>query len=286
MALFRCVVQLVLVCVVSLNVARAESGKYVRVSTLFNYPPYCFYKEGAPHLYKEIVPPGKDALSFQGVVWDILRDSFHARGYTIELIISPWARALSNVRDGTADLLFPAAINPERLRYFEYSQVPINRANFRVYIKKDSGIEWQGLGALQGKIIGMVRGYYLGDEWRKQAGINKYPISSIEQGFHMLQAERLDGFAGYETTWDYILLKMGWQEQFEKLPVFADSQEYLVGIKTNQDTLHLLNEFDAGLASIKASGVYQRTMQRWSMSNVLRPNASKPLAQAGGAPEM
>ncbi len=263
MTLFRHFVLILLLAGAISKVACAETDKYVRVATLFNYPPYCFYKPGEPRLYKEVVPPGSDAKSFQGLGWDILRESYHARGYTIELIITPWARAMSNVRDGTADILFPAALNEERSQYFLYSRSPVKQARFRIYTARQAEIKWQGLESLKGMTVGMVRGYYLGDEWRDQGGIKKYPVSGVEQGFHMLYAGRLEGFAGYEATWDYILRQMGWQDKFDKLPVFGTGEEYLVGLKTNPKAQTLLNEFDAGMQEIMVAGEYQTILQRW-----------------------
>lgn len=237
--------------------------KRVRVATLGDYPPYCFYKEGVPPKSLEIVPPGSDAVSFQGYSWDILRASFHARGYTIELLITPWARAMANVRDGHADLLFPTGRNSEREVYFAYPAAPINDAAFRIYVNPGSAIEWTDLSSLDGLTIGLVRGYNFGDDWARQNGFQKYPLNTVEQGFRMLASDRLDGFAGYETNWDYVLKQMGLQGRFEKLPVFGSSQEYVVGLKTNTATETLLREFEAGLAAIRDSGEYQRIVDRW-----------------------
>ncbi|WP_189608059.1 substrate-binding periplasmic protein [Saccharospirillum salsuginis] len=241
----------------------AADEKRVRVATLGDYPPYCFYKEGVPPKSHEVVPPGSDAESFQGYSWDILRESFHARGYTIELVITPWVRAMANVREGDADLLFPAGKNSEREAYFTYPRVPINDAAFRIYVNPDSSIEWTDLSSLDGLTIGLVRGYNFGDDWAHQNEIEKYPLNTIEQGFRMLASNRLDGFAGYETNWDYVLKEMGQQGRFEKLPVFGSSREYVVGLTSNPATDTLLREFEAGLATIQDTGEFQRIVERW-----------------------
>lgn len=241
----------------------AADDKRVRVATLGDYPPYCFYKEGVAPRSIEIVPPGSDAVSFQGYSWDILRESFHTRGYTIELLITPWIRAMASVREGETDLLFPAGKNSERLAFFTYPQMPINDAAFRVYVNPGSTIEWTGLSSLDGLTIGLVRGYNFGDDWARRSNIIKYPLNTVEQGFRMLASNRLDGFAGYETNWDYVLKEMGQQGRFEKLPVFGSSREYVVGLTTNPATETLLREFEAGLAIIKANGEYQRIVERW-----------------------
>ncbi|MDX1757082.1 MAG: transporter substrate-binding domain-containing protein [Marinobacter sp.] len=235
----------------------------VRVATLENYPPFCFYREGVERQTLEVVPPGSDAVSFQGFSWDVLRESFHARGYTIELVITPWARAMTNINQGNVELLFPTGKNLERASYLSYPKTPLNEVDFRVYVSRDADIVWEGLASLEGRTIGMVRGYNLGDDWMQLDGIDKYPVNSIEQGFRMLRLGRLDGFAGYEINWDYILKQMGLQGQFEKLPVFGSSKEYVVGLTRSPGTPHLLAEFEAGMAAIKENGTYQRLVERW-----------------------
>lgn len=242
----------------------AAEEKRVRIATLYDYPPFGFYEDGnAPPILEEMVPPGSDASRFQGYSWDIVRESFHAQGYTIELVITHWARAMASVREGNIDLLYPTGLNTERLAYFSYSESPVNDAAFLVYVNQDADIEWQGLASLEGKTIGLVRGYNFGDEWSEQEAISKYPLNSIEQGFRMLQRGRLDGFAGYEMNWDYVLKGMGLQGEFDKLPEFGASREYVVGLKVNPDTERLLRDFDAGLQAIKENGEYQRIVERW-----------------------
>ncbi len=242
----------------------AAEEKRVRIATLYDYPPYGFYADGqAPPFSEVVVPPGSDAGSFQGYSWDIVRESFHAQGYTIELVITHWARAMASFREGNVDLLYPTGMNTERLAVFSYSEAPVNDAAFLVYVNQDTEIEWEGLASLEGKTIGMVRGYNFGDEWGEQEGISKYPLNSIEQGFRMLQRGRLDGFAGYETNWDYVLKEMGLQGQFDKLPEFGASREYVAVLKTNPDAERLLRDFDAGFQAIKESGDYQRIVDRW-----------------------
>ncbi|MBD3898454.1 transporter substrate-binding domain-containing protein [Halomonas sp. ML-15] len=242
----------------------AAEEKRVRIATLYDYHPYGFYAEGeGPPILEVVVPPGGDVSEFRGYSWDIVRESFHAQGYTIELVVTHWARAMASVMEGSVDLLYPTGKNSERLAYFSYSESPVNDASFLVYVNQGTDVEWRGLASLEGKTIGMVRDYNLGDEWNEREGISKYSLNSIEQGFRMLQRGRLDGFAGYEAIWDNVLQQMGLQGQFDKLPDFGASREYVVGLKRDPGTEQRLRDFDAGLQAIKESGEYQRIVEHW-----------------------
>ena len=214
----------------SINLSSAAE-KIVRIATLEDYAPFCTtlgeYEEN------QIIQVGNDAVGFQGYSWDVLRDSFHEMGYTIQLSIAPWARAMSYVKNGKVDILFPTGKNAERQRVFHYSEESINQANFVIYVRVDDPIEWRGLETFKGLLIGVKRGFNYGDKWKAATYIKKTDFGTILAGFQMLGQKRLDGVLGYERTWDYVLKKENWENKFRKLPVFDSSAEYLVALKSN-----------------------------------------------------
>ena len=235
----------------------------VSVATLEDYSPYCFPKENSQRKAKEMIPPGSDSSRLQGYSWDILRASLHARGYTIELIIAPWARAFSMTQSGEVDVLFPTGLNKERTEFFYYSREPINRADFLVYVKPDSPIEWKDLTSLDGLVIGEMRGWNFGNDWNENTAIQKYEVSTILQGFKMLDAGRLDGLVGYEVNFDHALKQSQSKQVYKKLPAFDFSAEYVAGAKSNPNTIAILDNFDAGKRQITENGVFDQIVQKW-----------------------
>ena len=65
----------------------AYADKSIIAVSVYN-PPY-FITESGKDTGTEIVPPDLDAKKFSGYSWDILRESFHAMGYTIKLRAMP-----------------------------------------------------------------------------------------------------------------------------------------------------------------------------------------------------
>ena len=116
--------------------------KIVKVATLYDYAPFCIAEKNYKKI-DQIIPIGNDAIGFQGYSWDVLRESFHEMGYTIHLLISPWARAMEYVKNGKADILFPTGKNEDRQKIFYYSDEPINQANYIVYVRAEDKIEWK-----------------------------------------------------------------------------------------------------------------------------------------------
>lgn len=244
------------------GVIASAAEKSVTVFTLYGYPPHCFLKNNAERALSEKLPVGQDSKIFQGYSWDVFRESFHAMGYTINLKVYPWARTMLNLKQGKGDLLFPAGKNQERMKTFYYSKESVNLANFLVYVRKDSPIQWKNLDSLKGLSIGTMRKFNFGDEWEQNKSIKKYSVNTILQGFKMLNLKRLDGVVGYEINWDYTLKQAGWNNRFKKLPVFDFSAEYVIGLK-NKRVLKLLKDYDRGKRRIMKNGTFQKITKKW-----------------------
>ncbi len=252
---------LLILTLTSANVDGYCNDKVVTVATLEDYAPFCqIIGDSTPD---GLFHPGSDSRGFEGYSWDVLRESFHEMGFSIKLSVAPWARALKSVQNGTVDILFPTGKNSNRQQIFHYSEQPVNHTNFLIYVRKDYPINWNGLDSLNGLTIGMKRGFNYGDTWESTTNIKKYNISTIIQGFRMLDYNRIDGFVGYETTWDDVLKKKGWGAKYRKLPIFDSTNEYLVALKTNPRSIELLKVFDSGKQTLLQNGKMKKIEDKW-----------------------
>lgn len=210
-----------------------------------------------------LFPPGSDSKGLEGYSWDVLRESFHALGFSIKLSVAPWARALKSLQTGSVDILFPTGKNSERQKIFHYSEQPVNSSFFLIYVRKDYPLTWNGLESLKGLTIGVKRGFNYGDKWRATTNITKVNVNTISQGFRMLDYYRMDGLVGYEITWDHVLEKNGWEEKYRKWPVFDSTNEYLVALKTNPRAIEILKVFDSGKQILLQNDTMQKIEEKW-----------------------
>ncbi len=254
-------------CLVLVFLASASSAvgaeKEVTAVTLDGFPPYSFLKENPVRKKMETIQPGSDSEKLQGYSWDIFRESLHEMGYAIHLTVYPWPRAMHAVKSGKIDAIFPTGKNKEREEIFLYSQETINRVNFLVYVREDDPIPWEGLHSLNGRLIGVRRGFNYGYKWEAHKGIRKYEVNAILKGFKMMDKKRLDGFAGYEDNWDYALKESGHKNRYRKLPAFESADEYAAGIKTNPRLPGILKNFDIGRRKIIQNGKFDRMVKKW-----------------------
>ncbi|MDK2595560.1 substrate-binding periplasmic protein [Pseudoalteromonas obscura] len=239
-----------------------HAAKTVSVITLPDYPPFGFLDQGDTHVAR--VAPGEDSPNFQGFAWDVVRESFHEMGYTVELWVVPWARALTYLESGRVDLIFPVSISEERLKIYKYSKEYVNTVYYRVYVLKEQSFVWNSLDTLNGKTIAQMRGFNYGAQWEAATGIKKYDVGKIIQGFEMLKSNRVHGFAGYEGIWDIVLQRHNLEAEFTKLPMFDSNKEFIAAYYANPMAKKLLKQFDLGRQRISKNGTLKHIKQKWS----------------------
>ena len=140
--------------------------------------------------------PGKHSENLMGYSWDLLRESYHTMGYTIQYVIVPWARAMSFVKQGQVDILFPTGKNAQRQQVFHYSQQPVNQVKYVLYVQQNSPLIWRGLDSLKNLTIGLKRGFNYGADWQNPEHINTFEVGKIPNGFQMLSKGHIHGFFG------------------------------------------------------------------------------------------
>lgn len=235
----------------------------VKLATLSDFPPHCFRKENARDKLVETIPPGADSSQLQGYAWDVVRESYHAEGFTIRLHVAPWSRVMSYIEAGKADVAFPAMKTTEREKKFAFSDEVVIHSAFVVYIRNDTLHPWNGLASLNGKKIVGVKGWAFGKEWEANNEIIKIEAYSVLQGFTMVGKKHAYGMAGYDVPFDYILKINNINQQYQKLPSWGAAQEYVLGRKQNHHTATILSAFDHGKKRIAENGLLDQIIAKW-----------------------
>ena len=236
--------------------------KTVSVVTLTDFPPYCFARQNAPVLIKETILPGQDSVQLQGYSWDIVRASYQAMGYTIELHVAPWSRGFFYMKKGKVDVIFPAITTDERELVFHYSRESVDEMRLVVYMHTDSNLLYKDLSSLDGKLISTVRGWAYGKKWERADKIIKDQVSTILQGFVMLDRKRVFGVIGYESSFDYVLRQNGMLNRYQKSPMLDSVTEHVIGRKEKSVILKI-TDFDSGKQKIAHNGKLKRIKKRW-----------------------
>ncbi len=238
--------------------------KNVTVTTLVDFAPYCYKKGDTVEKLKEVIPPGSDSSQLQGYSWDVVRESFHEMGYTITLLIAPWARAMSYTKKGKADVIFPAIKTKEREKIFYYSKEAVDETNIVVYFPENSKLDMKnGFDSLNGIRIGTVRGWAYGKKWEANQGIIKEPTDTVIQGFQMLDRNRVSGVVGYENAFDHKLKTEGILNKYSKSAAVDHVADYLIGKKDDAKIVNIVKDFDKGKKKIILNGEFDKINKTW-----------------------
>ncbi len=239
------------------------SENIVRIATLTDYPPYCFNKRNTISTPLEIIPPGKDSSYLQGLCWDIVRESYHNQGYTIQLEIVPISRALHYIENGTVDVIFPFVVTSERLTKFNFSRNSIVTNAIVIYLNKNIQLVWKGISTMNGKKVAVIRKWAYGKVWEGQNGIEKIETDSILQCFKMLDNSWVSGVVGYEDAFDYMLRQNAISSNYIKTPSIDTVSNYLLGNSKINDSRKYLDIFDTGNEAIKNNGILKKIITKW-----------------------
>jgi len=246
---------------IPLSVSAAE--RVVRLATLTDFAPYCFRKDYSAHLAKEVIPPGSNSLQLQGYSWDIVRESFHAMEYTIELRVIPWSRSMHYLKTGKVDAIFPANKTASREQLFIFSRKSVDRTKMVVYTPAKSELQWRDLSSLKGLQVGAVGGWAYGRKWEDSHGIKKVLMDTILQSFQVMDKKRVDAVIGYEQVYDYVLRSNGIAARYKKIGQFGRVVEYLMARKDSAGAERIVLDFDSGHHRLEKSAGLEKIIQEW-----------------------
>lgn len=259
----RSLSMVIMLLVLSLPTTLLGAEKIVTLATLTDFIPFCFKKENAVEISGELIPPGADSLQLQGYSWDVIRESYHAAGYTIKLYVVPWERAVHYLKTGKVAAIFPGNKTKERMEKFIFSKGIVDVMRMVIYIPFASTFNWNGLESLNGLRVAAVRGWSYGEQWENNNNIKKEKTDSILQSFSVLDGDRLTGVVGYEAAYDYALKQQGILHKYRKVGPFEIIEEYLMGVKNSPASLSAITAFDEGRARMTAAGKLGEITEKW-----------------------
>ena len=87
----------------------------------------------------------------------------------------------------------------------------------------------------------------------------------MDQGFAMLEKDRVAGVAGYEVPFDLLLRSKGMSDRFRKLPPWDVVDEYVIALKAAPRAAEHLDAFDRGMKSIQKNGRLEILYTKWNI---------------------
>lgn len=223
-----------------LLIASASFAQETLVLTTTTWPPYQYEENG----------------QVTGIAVDIVQEAAQKLGYTIEVQLLPWKRALKNAETGEADGVVSALFTEERAQYLYYTSEPLFEVRTVIFAPKDSSVtQLKSLNDLIGKRIGVVSGYSYGEEFDNFSGLQKYACKDDAVLARNLERGRIDVAVAHEFVFKFASRNIGLQDRFKEVYTLSQYPSYLVFSKApGKKGQPLTEEFNQVLIEMKNSG--------------------------------
>jgi polar amino acid transport system substrate-binding protein len=210
----------------------------------------------------------------KGPMADIVIAAFKEAGVTAKVVFYPWKRAEDEVHQGNAFAAFPYALTPERQKEFDFSD-PLYTVKAKFFFNKKyhpDGMPFENLADLKNyKIGGLLGSWY--EAAFKEAGLQVEYVSSTDQNVEKLARGRIDLMIEEENSvWTLIRqLYPNEADQFVSLekplvqPGVVNDLSLMIS-RSYPNSAELLTKFNAGLAAIRANGVYDQILEKYKLA--------------------
>ncbi|OQY40258.1 MAG: hypothetical protein B6229_02130 [Spirochaetaceae bacterium 4572_7] len=220
------------------------------------------YQESAPKYFKE-------SGVVQGICYDYIlalnkeleADNIKINNKNPSSPFVPWARMLSNLENGTTDIIVGAAISAAREEKYTYIKEPLYEVQSTFAKKKDFDFDFDGESSLSGMKINYVNGSKTG---KYVAGLNDVigePVNSLEIALKKLNAGRCDLVYYHSLGLGYNIKKLN----FDNLDVTKSGvKTYYHYIALNKNTpAKTVKAIEAALLRLKEKGEDIKIMEKY-----------------------
>ena len=210
----------------------------------------------------------------KGPMADIVIAAFKEAGVTAKIVFYPWKRTEDEVRQGNAFAAFPYSLTPERQKEFDFSD-PLYTVKAKFFFNKKyhpDGMPFEDLADLKNyKIGGLLGSWY--ESAFKEAGLQIEFVSSPDQNVEKLARGRIDLMIEEENSvWQLIRnLYPDEVDQFATLekpleqPGVINDLSLMVS-RSYPNSAKLLEQFNVGLAAIRANGTYTQILEKYQVA--------------------
>ncbi|PTY37402.1 hypothetical protein BGP77_12900 [Saccharospirillum sp. MSK14-1] len=212
-----------------------------------------------PYVTEQIETPGFDVEVTEAVLAQL--------GFSMELQLLPWRRAMIEVNSGQADALLDAFDSPERRRHLHYPDEPLSYSTSFLYCYACDHHQAPSLADLEGSVVAVNRGYQYHDAFDVHPGIDRIPVDTFEQGFRLLQRGRVEYYAVNNQVAAYVL--QHWDDANIKplAPSLAPAEPVYLVFADKPGYDDMAQRFSDELQRFKRTPAYRAILRRYGLNS-------------------
>lgn len=215
----------------------------------------------------------------RGFAVDVVREAFAAVGVTVAFAVLPYTRCLAETKAGRLIGCFDAVPNSMIRASYLWHEHPLFTTHMNVYSLKNSTESGLSAANLEGKTVGVERGYEYGDEFDLNTKILRVTLDKNVHGFKMLLAKRIQYMAAEERIARALFIQesASFGGKFKMVGTVATPGLYMAFTKNSPDGQKYLTKFNQGYSAIRANGRYQAIEAKWFITD--KPDLAKPVGK-------
>lgn len=193
-----------------------------------------------------------------GAYIDTINEISIRTGLSLEFKNVPFARALSLMKTGKADMMLGPNWSVERADYMIYlnAAFPAEAKVFFLSPKVDDISRYSDLNGLS---IGVLRSARYFDPFDNDASLRKDIINDYENGFKMLALNRIDAIIIPERQGKFLMRSLGYE--FRKSSFRVPGQPSFVTISRDSKLLQHKDQIEKAMSDLNAEGYFERLMK-------------------------
>lgn len=205
-----------------------------------------------------------------GIDIDVLNEVGRRLDIRFRIELLPWKRVLQQVEQGQVALASPLFRTPEREQFAQYTG-PVHYSALGLFAPANSTLRFTGLADLDGKRLGINRGFVLQDEFDRavrEGRLQIEEVNAVEQNIRKLQAGRIDLFAANVISTQYALRNSGATASLRLLPRLLQEHRPAFLVISRRAAVpereQLARQLEATLNAIHQDGSYARIVSKYT----------------------
>ena len=208
----------------------------------------------------------------RGYLADILKAIYEKKGYQVEILFAPYARALREVEIGEADVI-PGVFESEA-KHLLLSKLRVGVLQFVFFVRKENNWEFTDIESLKKiKTIGVIRSYdyLIIDDYLRENPDRTLVISGKNQatrGLRLLSLGRISAFPEDRFVGNYYAAQLSLGDQFREAGNLGDLADLLVAFTPqSKKASHMKSIYEKGLLELRKSGELGKILEKYSLTD-------------------
>jgi len=189
----------------------------------------------------------------------------------LNVVQGSWLELLSLLKEGNVDFVLGASKTEEREKFAYFSE-PYRQERFQLYVRNEhANLDVADLKAFveAGHKVGVVNEYYYGDEVAMLYADDKLRSMFIgaiisELNVARLLDEEIDGLLEDSFVGASLLRRKGLDKYIKPHAISMGNSDVFVMFSKSSVTEQQVQQFNAGMAQLRGSGVYEQIVNKYS----------------------